>query len=74
MKTIKKIKNHPAVKKAVNAVLAVIAAVTTLLITALYRAVFLLRRLSKPVLKAHQKINTKEKHNDKMRILRKAAR
>ena len=39
MKTIKKIKNHPAVKKAVNAILAVIAAVATLLITALYRAV-----------------------------------
>ena len=27
MKNIKKIKNHPAIKKAVNAVLAVIAAV-----------------------------------------------
>ena len=47
MKTIKKIKNHPAVKKAVNAVLAVIAAVATLLITALYRAVIFVKKTIK---------------------------
>lgn len=47
MKTIKKIKNHPAVKKAVNAILAVIAAVATLLITALYRAVFFVKKTIK---------------------------
>ena len=46
MKTIKKIKNHPAVKKAVNAVLAVIAAVATLLITA-HRAVFFVKKTIK---------------------------
>ena len=47
MKTIKKIKIHPAVKKLVNAVLAVIAAVTTLLITALCRAVFFVKKTIK---------------------------
>lgn len=47
MKTIKKIKNHPAVKKAVNAVLAVIATVATLLITALYRAVIFVKKTIK---------------------------
>ena len=47
MKTIKKIKNHPAVKKAVNTVLAVITAVSTLLITALYRAVFFIKKTIK---------------------------
>ena len=47
MKTIKKIKNHPAIKKAVNTVLAVIAATATLLITALYRAVFFVRKTIK---------------------------
>ena len=47
MKTIKKIKNHPAVKKAVHAVLTVIAAVATLLITALYRAVIFVRKTIK---------------------------
>ena len=47
MKTIKKIKNHPAVKKAVNTVLTVIAAAATLLITALYRAVFFVKKTIK---------------------------
>jgi len=47
MKPIKKIKNHPAVKKAVNAVLAVIAAVAMLLITALYRAVIFVKKTIK---------------------------
>ena len=47
MKTIKKIKNHPVVKKAVNAALSVIAAVATLLITALYRAVIFVRKTIK---------------------------
>ena len=47
MKSVKKIKNHPAVKKVVNAVLAVITAVATLLITALYRAVFFVRKTIK---------------------------
>ncbi|MBO5938170.1 MAG: hypothetical protein J6Q82_01550 [Clostridia bacterium] len=47
MKTIKKIKNHPTVKKAVNTVLAVIASVATLLITALYRAVFFIKKTVK---------------------------
>lgn len=52
MKTIKKIKNHPAVKKVVNAGLAVIAAVATLLITALYRAVFFVRKTIKACAKS----------------------
>ena len=52
MKTIKKIKNHPAVKKAVNAVLAVIAAVATLLITALYRAVIFVKKTIKACAKS----------------------
>ena len=47
MKTIKHIKNNPYVKKAVNAVLAVIAAVATLLITVLYRAVFFIKKTIK---------------------------
>lgn len=47
MKSVKKIKNHPAVKKAVNAVLAVIAAVATLLMTAMYRAVFFVKKTIK---------------------------
>ena len=47
MKTIKKIKYHPDIKKAVNAVLAVIAAVATLLIIALYRAVIFVRKTIK---------------------------
>ncbi len=47
MNPIKKIKNHPAVKKAVNAILAVIAAVATLLITALYRAVIFVKKTIK---------------------------
>ena len=47
MKTIKKIKNHPAVKKAVHTVHAVIAAVATLLITALYRAVIFVKKTIK---------------------------
>ena len=47
MKTIKKIKNHPAVKKLVNAALAVITAVATLLITALYRAVIFVKKTIK---------------------------
>lgn len=54
MKTIKKIKNYPAVKKAANAVLAIIAAVASLLlIIALYRAVFCIQqraRLACPAL------------------------
>ena len=55
MKTIKKIKNHPAVKKAVNAILAVIAAVSTLLITALYRAVFFVKKTIKACAKSTSK-------------------
>jgi len=47
MKAIKKIRNHPAIKKAVNAVLAVITAVATLLITVLYRAVFFIKKTIK---------------------------
>ena len=47
MKTIKKIKNHLAVNKAVNTVLAVIAAVATLLITVLYRAVIFVKKTIK---------------------------
>ena len=47
MKTIKNIKNNIYVKKAVNAVLAVIAAAATLLITALYRAVFFIKKTIK---------------------------
>ena len=47
MNPIKRIKNHPAVKKLVNAALAVIAAVATLLITALYRAVFFIKKTIK---------------------------
>ena len=52
MKSVKKIKNHPAVKKAVNALLAVIAAVATLLITALYRAVFFVKKTIKAYAKS----------------------
>ena len=47
MKTIKKINNNHTVKKSVNAVLAVIAAVATLLITALYRAVIFVKKTIK---------------------------
>ena len=47
MKTIKNIKNNPYVKKVVNAVLAVIAAVATLLITVLYRAVIFVKKTIK---------------------------
>ena len=47
MKTIKNIKNNPYVKKVVNTVLAVIATVATLLITALYRAVFFVKKTIK---------------------------
>ena len=52
MKTIKKIKNHPAVKKAVDAVFAVISTVATLLITALYRAVFFVKKTIKACAKS----------------------
>lgn len=52
MNPIKRIKNHPAVKKLVNAALAVIAAVATLLITALYRAVFFVKKTIKACAKS----------------------
>lgn len=52
MKAIKKTKNHPTVKKAVNTVLDVIAAVATLLITALYRAVLFVKKTVKAYAKS----------------------
>ena len=52
MKTIKNIKNNIYIKKAVNAVLSVIAAVATLLITALYRAVFFVKKTIKACAKS----------------------